>query len=637
MLSFRLHGKNQQVIVVATRGNNGPLCVDYPAGSGSAARAGHALAAGLSAMLGRATASRESPAISGRRLVISGADREPARRETAAGRLVGDSFTITPAGPAIEIAAGSDRGLLHGAHDLLESLGASFDAWRAPDFPPIAQSDLNAIAPRAVTPAFDRRAIVSDIMTWHYDAPDRLAEHLVHDRLFTSWMAARGLNAFLFIRHARDSRLRIDELAPILDAGGIDAEYGGHVLELLMPRALYADHPEYFPADSSGARRRGGNLCVSNTAALARVRDEAAAWIRDFPENRMLHVWGADLWDGGWCRCGQCADLSPQLQYMAAVNAVAATGGLPVAYLAYHDTLEPDPRLRPHENVWFEWAPRERCYAHAINDPACERNCGYFAWLRRYVDLFDGRGMVFEYYADAILFGGLGFATPDIIVRDLAAYHALGIRSISCLTFGAFSVLAYPINLETFARAARSLELQTPAPAERASAQRHRDDAREMTQAYRCIERASRLVLTYGDVMRPFMNGEASTKKQNELRAAAGLMARAAEAADAIAQSRGDSMAAAERDLWRFSTATLSALGDYMAARARPGYTGRDDGHTAIARVEAALGIMRSVSSDLKGTWGRYDIERFHKLWIEGLRRRLEPPVSAEVPDEPPA
>ena len=105
---------------------------------------------------------------------------------------------------------------------------------------------------------------------------------------------------------------------------------------------------------------------------------------------------------------------------MEIVNAIAAALAAdpkapPIAYLAYHDTIEPHPGLKPLDNVWFEWAPRERCYSHAIDDPACEINPRYLESLKRYIDIFNGRGHVFEYYADAILFGGLGFATPAIV------------------------------------------------------------------------------------------------------------------------------------------------------------------------------------------------------------------------------
>ena len=134
---------------------------------------------------------------------------------------------------------------------------------------------------------------------------------------------------------------------------GIEAEYGGHVLQLLLPRDRFAAHPEYFPSGEDGRRMERGNLCVSNRAALELVRAGALGYVRDNPEMAMLHIWGADVRRGAWCRCAECAALSPQLQYMKVVNEIAAAlapegdAAPPVAYLAYHDTLEPDPALRP--------------------------------------------------------------------------------------------------------------------------------------------------------------------------------------------------------------------------------------------------------------------------------------------------
>ena len=167
----------------------------------------------------------------------------------------------------------------------------------------------------------------------------------------------------------------------------------------------------------------------------------------------------------------------------------------PVAYLAYHDTIDPVPGLDPLPNVSFEWAPRERCYIHAIDDPACTVNPRYFESLKRYIDIFDGRGHVFEYYSDAILFGGLGFATPSVIARDLRAYHALGIESISNLTFGAYSVLAYPVNLEAFVRGTRSPKVNLSGVLDDCAASRHPKAAESLGKAYRAIEKAARLVL----------------------------------------------------------------------------------------------------------------------------------------------
>src|SRR4029077_2306523 len=128
------------------------------------------------------------------------------------------------------------------------------------------------------------------------------------------------------------------------------------------------------------------------------------------------------------------------------------------------------------------------------DDPACTINPRYFESLKKYLEIFKGRGHVFEYYADAILFGGLGFATPAIIARDLRAYKALGIDSISNLTFGAYSVLAYPVNLEAFVRGTRASKFSVSGLLDDCAASRHPNDADAMGKAYRGVEKAASLV-----------------------------------------------------------------------------------------------------------------------------------------------
>jgi len=410
------------------------------------------------------------------------------------------------------------------------------------------------------------------------------------------------------------------------------------VLQLLLPRDRFAAHPEYFPCGEDGRRMEGGNLCVSNPAALDLVRAGALGYVRDNPEMALLHIWGADVWRGAWCRCGECARLTPQLQYMKVVNEIAAglasagAAAPPVAYLAYHDTLEPDPALRPLGNVWFEWAPRERCYSHAIDDPACTVNPRYLESLKRYLELFDGRGGVFEYYADAILFGGMGFATPSIVVRDLNAYHRMGLRSVSCLTFGAFSALAYPVNLETFARATRSLDIDPGAAVDDIAAARYPGCGAPMARAYRAIARASAAALTYGDVLRPPPEPSGAPRRRARLLEAAAAMREGMAAAEAViegaAEASGGAAArlevGAERNLWEYSAEALEGVAQWLEARTLTGAERRATGAQAIAKVDRAVRHIGDIDSALKGTWGAYDLERFHGIWLEGLRRRLD-------------
>ncbi len=542
--------------------------------------------------------------------------------------LTGDSFAISRTAETITLDGGSDRAVLHAVYDFLERMGARYPAGSEPELPRIDPAMLRAVEPRKVEPAFARRAFVSDLMTWNYSFPDRLEQHLAHDRRFIPWMAARGINAFSYIRHAHDTRLRIDDLMPLYRERGIAPEYGGHVLQLLLPRERFEANPEFFPADAHGVRAARGNLCVSNPRALALVRDNALEYVRDYPEGELLHIWGADVFEGAWCRCTDCKGLAPQLQYMKVVNEIARaleSGGPPVAYLAYHDTIEPDPALKPEPNVWFEWAPRERCYSHAIDDPACETNPRYFESLKRYLELFDGRGHIFEYYQDAILFGGLGFATPSIIARDLRAYRALGLSSISCLTFGAFSLFAYPVNLNAFVRGTRSPDFDPGAALADTAAERHPACASEMAEAYRLIERASAKVLTYGDVMRPPAAPAKAARIRAELAEAAQLVRGAIEAANRIARETGAPLVHAERDLWEYGFEVLSGIADYAGARASTGAERKEKGAAAIARIEKASDHLRGIDLAIKGTWGAYDFEMFRELWLAGLRRGLEP------------
>jgi hypothetical protein len=595
--------------------------------SGVAAIAARELTANFKKMFANGAVTRPDGKIDPRAIVISFGPDDAFN--PGPNLLTDDSFQVArPGKNTLALEAGSERGLLHAGYDLMEHLGARYIPGAPANLPEL-NGALAKLKPYAVTPPFKRRAFVSDIMTWNYTHPDRLAQHLKFDREFIPWMARRGINAFEYIRHAQDTQLRIDELIPLYKSYGIGAEYGGHVLQTLMPREDFQSHPEYFPMAKDGVRMARGNLCVSNPEAVRIVCEGALNYVRDYPENELLHIWGADVWEGAWCKCSQCKKLSPQLQYMKIVNAVAAAeesaaGGIPVAYLAYHDTIDPDPKLRPLPNVWFEWAPRERCYTHAIDDATCTINPRYFKSLKRYLDIFDGRGHVFEYYADAILFGGLGFATPKVIARDLRAYQALGITSISNLTFGAYSVLAYPVNLEAFVRGTRAPKFSASGVIDDCAASRHPKAAEALGKAYRGVERAAALVLDYADVMRPYkMTSQKAAAKKPQIVKAVKQFEHAMELAKQAKAKHADALAGAEEDLWNYSLEVLSGIGDYIRAREEKGIVRHTLGDGAVALVATAIEHIHHIDPELEGTWGAYDIEWVRELWLDGLRKNL--------------
>ena len=403
------------------------------------------------------------------------------------------------------------------------------------------------------------------------------------------------------------------------------------MLQLLLPRESFGAHPEFFPANAAGQRDRNGNLCASNAKALAIVCDRAIEYLRESPECALLHIWGADVSRGAWCRCGDCSAMSPQRQYLRVVNAIADAvaaqmpQGPPIAYLAYHDTIEPDPLLRPRPNVSFEWAPRERCYSHAIDDRVCEVNPRYLESLKRYLELFDGRGHVFEYYADAILFGGLACATPAVIASDLRAYIKLGVTSISCLTFGRHSVLAYPVNLEAFARATHSPSFEPDRVLADSVTATHPQCATEMIEVYRAISRASALILDGGgETMRPRLKPMPSHQRILDLEQAHSSITRALAAADVLIAKTKDTLAASQRDVWHYSREAIGGIIEYVGAARENGADRQDRARRAVDRIGAALVTLRAAGPASGNTWARWDLEWISDLWLNALRRRFD-------------
>jgi hypothetical protein len=515
------------------------------------------------------------------------------------------SFTVVPEPARITLEASSPQSLLHATYRLLEELGCRWSLHGAADeIVPRLPEEVD-LAPVRHAPPFTVRGYCTDIMTWHYTQPDHFESRLADDRSFIDWMGKSGANAFFFIRHPFDTQLTIPELLPDFQRRGIDVEYGGHVIPLLLPRALYADHPDYFPQSPDGTRTDLGNLCTSNPAALAAASANAVQYVREYGEASALHIWGADLWHGGWCACSACAVSSVQDQSLRTCNAVArglaeAGCGRPVCYLAYHDTIEPQLTLRPDPNVVAEFAPRERCYGHALNDPECATNRRYARALERYVEIFDGRVRLFEYYGDAILFFGCAVPLTQVIRDDLDYYKQLGITAITMLQFGTFSLWAYPLNFLAFATATTA-----PAAAQSASEQycaRLGTRAGEATAKWTELEAIMRQVVTYGDVRRPPRSAAAAAQLLSRVESALPHLLNVAQRFEEL----GDAALEAQAVLLRYTHAVLDGVQQQLRSTIA-GASGPGD-----ARYAQALQIIEAVDRRFKGLWGTIDLPIIH-------------------------
>lgn len=369
----------------------------------------------------------------------------------------GDAYSVTIGSEGITLRSASERGLLYAVYELLELIGCR---WVLPSklferIPRKVDIVLPVLGTISREPPFDVRGFIEDPKHVPFGDERMLKLHVSEVTSFIDWLGKMRLNSFLPHRVEPDDVLRI--ILPMMKERGIQREVGGHIIPSLLPRELFCARPELFRMNSDGKRSPDGNLCPSSDEALSIVASNAAKLVAS-TGSPFLHLWGEDLIKGGWCYCHACSRMTPQEQYLRVcevVSSVLRQSGLKadVGYLAYHDTLIPT-FSKVGEPLWFVYAPRERCYAHAINDERCEINKGYYDALCMLFEAFDGRGYVFEYYGDALLFSSLMMPMTEVVRMDLRAYSGLGIKRITCLSFGGYSWWAYGLNLNAFAKMA---------------------------------------------------------------------------------------------------------------------------------------------------------------------------------------
>lgn len=359
----------------------------------------------------------------------------------ALAKIKHDGYLLYPTGKGLLLAANNAKGLLNAVYGYLAWHGV---LWPAPGhelLPPRGALRFPR-EPLLRNPAFPRRGI------FHSQKPAEFPA-------WCEWYARLQFNEVSIHGGPEEWKLYRQEA----QRWGMFLQLGGHGLSQFVAREKFAEHPDYFralqPPDFDKTRLPDSNLCAGSPGALALVRAGARRFAQASPGARVYHLWADDLPAGGWCYCARCMGLPPQDQAILANNAVAegvcsAHPEAKTAHLLYHDTLEPPRMVRPHPALLPLWAPRERCYAHALDDPACARNRWHREKLERTLDYF-GRPQweTFEYYSDYILFRAMMPLIPEVVAADLRYYHAQGLECAQHLLVG--TVVGLLGNMHVFA------------------------------------------------------------------------------------------------------------------------------------------------------------------------------------------
>ena len=149
-------------------------------------------------------------------------------------------------------------------------------------------------APKEETPFFQLRGVV---LAW---------DDLTHPETL-DWMALMketGMNTISIFGKDYQSPEYYELKKKIIDMG-IDFEYEEHGMTWMLPRELFAEHPEYFRMDENGNRTPDYNGCPSSQGALQVVYENVKKMEALYrPSNHKYYFW---LNDGGdKCHCPDC-------------------------------------------------------------------------------------------------------------------------------------------------------------------------------------------------------------------------------------------------------------------------------------------------------------------------------------------
>lgn len=256
-----------------------------------------------------------------------------------------DGYVIRTYLNRLVIAGGQPRGTLNGVHAFLEeNLGVR---WFTPEIEMVPKT--NAL----ILPAIN----LTNVPALYYR--EVFWTEMMRDADFANRHRLNGEHYALKNKH-----------------GGRSVVYYPfvHSFDSLIPRELYAQHPDYFPL-VKGKRIDGYvQRCLSNPEVFKLARTKVREWIRDHPEANIISVSQNDTLN--YCQCEKCKGLddaegSPAASLIKFVNAIAADlerdhPNIRVDTLAYQYTRKPPKTLRPRKNVIIRLCSIECCFAHSL-------------------------------------------------------------------------------------------------------------------------------------------------------------------------------------------------------------------------------------------------------------------------------
>lgn len=275
-----------------------------------------------------------------------------------------EGFTYRTIGHDLLIWGGSQRGTMYGVFTFLEK-----------------ELGIHWLTPKCT--------VVPKSMEWKLSRLDRTERPFIGYR-YSNYFVANG--APEWSAHTYENT----KWSPVTnDYGNIEAYYGAHTMEWLVPvKEFFATHPEYFCL-RDGKRYDGyGQLCLSNPDVLEICKTRMKQRMREEPGYRIYSLSQNDNFR--FCECKKCAAIERQygghsglIVWFVNQVADAVKDEFPDKYIgtfAYQYTRQPPTGIKPRENVVIRLCSIECCFAHPL-DAGCPQNEAFMRDLRGWAEL----------------------------------------------------------------------------------------------------------------------------------------------------------------------------------------------------------------------------------------------------------
>ena len=236
------------------------------------------------------------------------------------------------------------------------------------------------------------------------------------------------------------ARLKTNSSMAALDdttGGKVTYHHFVHTLDDLVPKELFATHPEYFPL--VGGKRVGGytQRCLTNPEVLKLSIESVQRWIKERPDAMIYSVSQNDC--GGLCECDNCKAImakyggKPSGLYIWFVNQVAEAiekdhPDKLIDTLAYQFTEQAPTGIAPRANVRVRLCPISVCQAHPYETDTFPATKSFMATLSDWGKLSPTL-YIWHYNTD---FGHYLAPFPDFeeFPADIRLYKRSGVKGI---------------------------------------------------------------------------------------------------------------------------------------------------------------------------------------------------------------